>query len=260
MGRFVQLPIILASTAAGYDRILEEFIFTAGSRSFTDVEINATNKFLKALRAKPSLFDKIAWLHPYIGNTALSRSLNLMNAKTHAITFSGNVSHEEAGTIYNSGTGVVDLTEGKPTNTDIAITLFVRNNVTGNFYDFAQVVRNVNALQSFHINYPGLGCVFDCGNYSTGRLQVNASLTGSVTANINPDVGMSIWNSAALKGSKTSGYVEVEIPTYAYNPNSAGNTRQYGMACVSKGLSSQEVIDLHEAVNTYMWSLGRGAQ
>lgn len=139
-----------------YDSLLNAFVNKPGVGSFTETELTATDSFLKSLRENESLFNKLVWIYPYIGNTSLARGLNLLNTNTYQITFSGQITHHSLYTRYDQGMGKINTNAGLQTNTDMMLALYVRNSVQLSCYDIAQEESPTNR-QNLEICWPSYG-------------------------------------------------------------------------------------------------------
>lgn len=237
-----------------YDPLLQSFINKAGTESLSELEKSATNNFLKALRKKASIFDKLVWVHPYLGSTPLARSLNLLNTNIHKITFHGNVEHKDFYTQYNTGNGEVDISD-IPSNTNMFFGIYILNSIQLKVVDIGQNNMGTNR-QSFLAYWTGIGMVLDCGNVTDGRIIASPSAIDKFLIGNAYNSSISLWRDGVKLTSKTSN-VAYPIPGLAYNADSSANTRQYAFSTMGKGLTDEEVVFLTGIVNNYMIGLGR---
>lgn len=102
----------------------KNFVEKAGGyQKFTNTEILSLNFLVKRL-IDANLWRKFKALYPFVGRTAQSHSLNLVNLNRHNIRWYGNVTHNTLGVTGNGGYGNTLCSLGWFTNDNIHLAVY----------------------------------------------------------------------------------------------------------------------------------------
>lgn len=236
-----------------------DFISAAGITDYT--QITAVTYLVNELKDK-SLWDKMKVIYPFVGATSQSHQLNLKDPTANALTFS-NISHTSAGisatNIASVGSAVSAYSSVNDSTTDTSFgyygtTIYSSpNNMLVGDTTTTNCI-GVTTVGSNNVYYRAMGGSAGSGGvtYSSGFLGADGfkmvSILGT-TARVSTN---QIENNP-FTSSTTKGNVGWRMLTNV--ANSTSNT--YSFFFVGYGLTSDEMLTLHNIVGTYQGILGR---
>lgn len=257
MSRFVKLTFLSGKNSIKFEPIVQNFIDRAGEFSLSETEKIATNNFVKKIYATDKfLMSRILFIHPFLGNTPLSRGMNLKNEYS-PIAFSGAVAHSALQTVFNTGKGIIsDFSSYNINSNYVSVGVYVRNNVYSSSADIG-TNPNTNRLVLYVNNSSTYGLLFDAGNASTGRLsKPNIAISNKLSIGNSNANEISVWNNG-IKSATKAGSVSYLVPEMGYNTSGVSNPHEISLGFCSYGLTDKNITDLTDCVNSYMDELGR---
>lgn len=260
-----RLPTITISqrgTSGNNSSEATAFLVTAGITDYT--QTTAINYLVDSLK-DAGLWTKMKVIYPFVGGTALAHQTNLKDPTTNILTFS-NISHSSSGIFatniasVGSATSAYSSVSDSVTDTSFGYygtTLFtVSNGVIlgdGATNSTANCIAVANA-GSYNVYYKAMGgsAGSAASVYSTGFLGADGfkmvSILGTTARVSTNQIENTPFTSSTIKSNAS----------WRIITNGAGNTSNtYSFFFVGNGLTSAEMLTLHNIVGTYQNILGR---
>ena len=239
----------------------------------------AVDYLVKQLKAN-SLYTKFSALYPFVGGTADTHKIILINpADSDAafrIAWSGSVTHDANG-IKGNGTNAYGDTKLNLVATSASLTSFSLG-LYKKVAESAGTSKNYFGAQnsSAPLQNTGLGWL-NAGSTEAGCISANtlpgefapslanAAVNGSIAINCNGNRNAQFWANGSKVGSAVTqtGVAFSNLNVYILCTNFAGSPGGYtaniaiSLAYISTGLSNAEMATLHTIVTAYQTMLGR---
>lgn len=228
---------------------------------------NAINGLVVDLK-NYGLWNRIYLAYPFVGGTATTHKVNLINTGSYELFFTGSWTHNSNG-ITGNGTNTFTTSSFLFENVtdfgnDGSIGVYSRTNSLGG-YDFGRGGSGTQAAimirytdGKYYLGLPVSGTTTAANSNSTGSysISVSGSYTGGKLAYKN---GTLAYNAEGLGGFTATGQPSIGAARNISNPAGAEDfaTRNYAWAFIGKGLNNQNHIDLNTAVQRFQTTLGR---
>jgi len=228
---------------------------------------NAINGLVTDLKVY-GIWTKMYLAYPFVGGTASTHKVNLINTGSNELYFTGSWTHNSNG-VTGNGTNTFTtssfLFEGVTNfGSDGSIGVYSRTNSIGG-YDFGRggggaqtaiLIRYTDA--KYYIGLPVSGTTTVANTNSTGSYSISISSADSGTK-YGYKNGTQVYQATGTGTYDATGQPSLGAARNTVDPSGAEDyaNRNYAWAFIGKALTPQNHIDLNTAVQKFQTTLGR---
>ena len=228
---------------------------------------NAINTLVTDLKGY-GIWNKMYLSYPFVGGTASTHKVNLINTGSYELFFTGSWVHNSNG-VTGNGTNTFTtssfLFEGVTNfGSDGSIGVYSRTNSTGG-YDFGrggpgdQVAILLKYVDGkYYLGLPVSGTTAVTNTNSTGSYSISISADASGTKYSYKN-GTQVYQSTGTGTFTATGQPSLGAARTVGGPAEAEDfsTRNYAWAFIGKALTTQNHVDLNTAIQKFQTTLGR---
>jgi hypothetical protein len=241
----------------------------ANGGSLTTTEQNAVLALVTNL-VNNGLWSKMKLIYPFVGGTAASCAVNLVDSN-YLATFSSGWTFASTGA---SGTGTNTFMKANgfnpslllPTN-NTSFSFYSRTNNSFNGSDLGcQLTTSDTTRVAFSLNFGGLAYA-DLNDFTNGRIGANPSGTsGLFTMSRESSTLMKMYKNSSQLGATNTATMTSALPNAIYSVgaldfndgiNYSSTNRECAFSHVSTSLTSSEVSTFYNNIQTFQTSLSR---
>lgn len=222
-------------------------------------EVIAINRLVNDL-VTYNLWSKIHALYPFVGRTAASHSINLINPLIYPITWSGTITHDGFGITGDGSTSSGD------TRLNPSLVSAFTNNLSFGIYcrtSNTNTTKDIEAFQSgtvtagIHVRYTDNNTYWD-NVYSTARVAINVgSSLGLFVCSRTASNFMAAYRNGAIVGSTNNGQGTIPNASFKLLSGNTVSNRNYSLAFIGIGLTPGDNVFLYRTVQNFQALLGR---
>ena len=229
---------------------------------------NAINTLVTDLKGY-GIWNKMYLSYPFVGGTASTHKVNLINTGSYELFFTGSWTHNSNGI---TGNGTNTFTTSSFFYQDVtnfagngSIGVYSRTNSLGGYdygrggggTQYAIMIRYTNGL--YYAGLPVGGGATVSNNNSTGSYSISRGGPPNTNDTLAYKNGISVYAANAGGGAAATGQPSIGAARETNLPAGAEDftTRNYAWAFIGKGLTNQNHVDLNTSVVKFQTTLGR---
>lgn len=258
---------VIGGGGGGLDPDAEAFLTATG---ITDPTIeSAINQLVLDLKGY-GIWSKMIAIYPFVGGTATTHKYNLKNpADTNAafrLTFGASVSHSSAGFTpggVNNASGFTHIrVDTQLSQNDVYAGVYIGTNVAEDRLDFGAISGGNGIQMGTRILANQLSTkLFDNSNDTTtstdSRGYSQISRTSSTGYYQQKDLDYQTFKTRTSLTPPTNEYMAIGGIGVTETAANAVSTKTVSFAAFGEGLTTTEMDDMYDAVQTYQTTLGR---